>query len=59
MSHQGFIFYSKCQCEGLLPDTTCCLFFFFQLETFTLDVPHSTAEELSDGIAMSKVLNQM
>jgi len=31
----------------------------FQLETFNLDVPHSNADELSDGIAMSRVLYQM
>ncbi|WAR24652.1 HOOK3-like protein [Mya arenaria] len=29
------------------------------LETFNLDVPHGNAEELSDGIAMSKVLHQI
>lgn len=29
------------------------------LDTFNLDVPHSTADQLSDGIVMSKVLHQI
>lgn len=29
------------------------------LETFNLSVPHQTAEDLSDGVAMAKVLNQI
>ena len=34
-------------------------FYIFQVETFNLSVPHETADDLSDGIAMAQVLNQM
>ena len=33
--------------------------FLFQLDTFNLDTPHQSPEQLSDGIAMAKVLHQM
>ena len=35
---------------------SCCV---FQMQTFDISAPINTAETLSDGIAMSQVLNQM
>lgn len=33
--------------------------FCFQLQTFELEAPHRTAEEISDGVAMAQALSQM
>jgi hypothetical protein len=30
-----------------------------QLQTFDLDAPYNTLEEISDGVAMAQALNQM
>jgi hypothetical protein len=32
---------------------------FYQLQTFDLDAPHKTLEEISDGVAMAQALTQM
>jgi hypothetical protein len=33
--------------------------FFCQLQTFDLDAPHETLEDISDGVAMAQALAQM
>jgi hypothetical protein len=35
------------------------IIFLCQLQTFDLDAPHNTLEEISDGVAMAQALNQM
>jgi hypothetical protein len=35
------------------------IIFLCQLQTFDLDAPHYTLEEISDGVAMAQALNQM
>jgi hypothetical protein len=35
------------------------MIFLYQLQTFDLDAPHRTLEEISDGVAMAQALNQM
>ena len=35
------------------------MIFLYQLQTFDLDAPHKTLEEISDGVAMAQALNQM